>query len=393
MEITRIINVPNKSFLLLGPRGTGKSTLIRQKVPFDYEVNLLQSKFYLPLSANPSLLEEWTQHLKAADWVYIDEVQKIPALMDEVHSLYEKKRLHFALSGSSARKLKRGGANLLAGRALSLTLFPFTYAEYSKHFSFNEALLWGSLPQAMIEVEHRKDYLQSYVETYLREELLQEGIIRKLEPFVRFLQVAGIFNGQVMNKENIAREGHVGRTTVDTYFEVLRDTLIGWELQPLRQKWNRKEVSHSKFYFFDQGVARACAGLLYEDPDPSWLGFSFETLVINEVRAFNHYLRAHKNIFYYNYSGGYEIDLLIEIKKKTLSVKAEYTAIEIKSSTRWDKRWNEPLLDLKEKSKSRIKKLVGVYRGKEILDFGEVRVYPVEKFLLLLSQGEFFASA
>ncbi len=389
MVISRYLVLPKRSFLLLGPRGTGKSTLIRQQIKFDLEIDLLKSKFFLPLSANPSVLEDWTKSLPSGAWIYIDEIQKIPALMDEVHSLYESRRFNFALSGSSARKLKRGGANLLAGRALSVQLFPFTQEEYKAHYSLDSAIEWGALPQVITEPEFKKDFLSSYVETYLREELIEEGLIRKLEPFLRVLQVVGLYNGQVLNIENIARESHVGRTSIDKYFEILEDTLIGFRLPPLRQKWNSKETTHPKFYMFDSGVARACAGLLSEALDASWMGFSLETLIINEVRAYNHYLGKNRALFYYKYSGGYEIDLLIENRKKTLSSVQQITAIEIKSARKWAKRWNAPLRDLKEKSKGRVRRIVGVYRGNVTLEFDDLTVYPAEQFLERLSKGEF----
>ncbi len=390
MVIKRLFTPPKRSFLLLGPRGTGKSTLVRRQIPFDLEIDLLRSKTFLPLSANPSLLEEWTDHLKPGAWIFIDEIQKIPALMDEVHALYEKKRFNFALSGSSARKLKRGGANLLAGRALSTHLFPFTFSEFKPHYSIDDAIAWGSLPQVVTEPEFRSDFLSTYVETYLREELLAEGIVRKLEPFSRFLQVTGLYNGQVLNIENIARESHVKRTTVDKYFEVLEETLIGFRLPAYQPKWNAKEFAHPKFYLFDAGVARGCAGFLNEEPDPMWFGFAFESLVINEVRAFNHYLKANRFLSYYKYANGYEIDLIIENKKKSLSKKQEVTAIEIKYATKWDKRWSEPLFSFAEKSKDRVKRLIGVYRGEKRLEFGELTVYPIKSFLEKLSKGEFF---
>lgn len=389
MIIKRFFSLPKRSFLLLGPRGTGKSTLIRQQIKFDLEIDLLKSKFFLPLSANPSLLEDWTQSLKTGAWIYIDEVQKIPALMDEVHSLYESRKFNFALSGSSAKKLKRGGGNLLAGRALSAQLFPFTHSEYETHHNLSQAIEWGSLPQVVTEPDFRKDFLSSYVETYLREELIEEGFIRKLEPFLRVLQVIGIYNGQILNIENVARESHVGRTTVDKYFDILEDTLIGFRLASFRPKWNAKELTHPKFYLFDTGVARGCAGLLNEELDASWLGFSLETILINEVRAYNHYLSRRRSLFYYKYSGGYEIDLIIENRKKTLSSPQQLTAIEIKSAKKWDSRWNAPLLDFKAKSKGKIKKLVGVYRGDRHMRFGDLNIYPAEQFLSLLSKGEF----
>lgn len=388
MEIRRICQLPSKSFILLGPRGTGKSTLIRKKVPFKLEIDLLRSQEFLPLSANPSLLEKKVADLKAGDWIYIDEIQKIPALLDEVHHLYENKKFHFALSGSSARKLKRGGANLLAGRAIARQMFPLTFAEYKDHYAIVDAIEWGVMPQVVTDPELRGDYLSSYVETYLKEELMEEGIIRKLEPFVRFLQTLGIMNAQVLNIENIARESYVGRTTVDKYFEIIEETLLGFRLAAFKAKWNSKESTHPKFYLFDPGVARACAGLVNDEVDSVWHGHSFETLIINEVRAHNHYLKKNRNLFYY--SAGYEIDLIIENKKKTLSTAQELTAIEIKFSKKWDKRWNSSLVDFKNKSKGRVRRLIGVYRGSEKLEFPDVVVYPAEEFLLKLSEGKFF---
>ncbi len=374
--------------MLLGPRGTGKSTLIRSRIPVDLEIDLLQSKNYLPLMANPSELQRMTQHLKAGSWVFIDEIQKIPSLLDEVHSLYEKKKLQFALSGSSVKKLRRQGANLLAGRALSAHLFPMTYHEYNKVLDLEQAIAWGPLPKTINEKKSRADFLTSYVETYLREELIEEGLIRKLEPFMRFLSICGIYNSQILNVENIAREAFISRSTVQSYFEILEETLIGFRLPSLQVKFSPKELTHPKFYLFDNGVSRACAQLAYEDVDSVWTGFAFEALIINEVKAYNRYLKKQKDFYYYKYSGGYEIDLVIENKKKTISSPQEFTAIEIKSAKKWDKRWNDPLIDFKEKSRGKVKKLIGIYRGSEVLIQNEVEILPAEVFLTRLAEGK-----
>ncbi len=388
MEIKRFLQIPNTSFMLLGPRGTGKSTLIKKVVPIDLEIDLLQAKNYLALSANPSELQERSKNLKADAWVFIDEIQKIPALLDEVHSLYESKKIHFALSGSSVRKLRRQGANLLAGRALITQLFPMTYYEYNKVYDLEQAIAWGSLPKTITNFAHRADFLSSYVETYLREELVEEGMIRKLEPFVRFLNICGNYNAQILNVENIAREAFISRSTVQSYFEILEETLIGFRLPSLQAKFNAKEVSHPKFYLFDNGVSRACANMAFEDIDSVWTGFAFEALILNEVRTYNRYLKKNRDIFYYKYNGGYEIDLIIENKKKTLSSKQELTCIEIKSTKKWDKRWNDPLINFKEKSNGKVKKLLGVYRGKEILNINDVEILPAEIFLTRLAEGK-----
>ncbi|HWU42915.1 MAG TPA: AAA family ATPase [Bdellovibrio sp.] len=387
--INRLLELPDKSFLLFGPRGTGKSTLLKQKLKGAFEVNLLKASEFVPLSQNPSLLWEKLDHLKAGQWVVIDEVQKIPALLDEVHALYEEKKFHFALSGSSARKLKRGGANLLAGRALQNFLFPLVQKEYGRQWKLSEAVDWGTLPGVVTDPTNRVETLATYVETYLRQELMEEGLVRKLVPFSRFLKMAGLYNAQVLNVENIARESHVGRSTVDKYFEILEDTLIGFRLYPLQLGIQTKETTHPKFYFFDSGVARACAGLIFEEIDNVWRGFSFETQVLHEVRAYNHYQKKHREFFFYKVTGGVEIDLLIETRKKTLSKPRELLAIEIKFSQKWDRRWSQNLKAIRS-SCPQIKKSIGVYIGKDILTQDGITIFPFHKFVELLYDGEFF---
>ncbi len=388
--IKRALDLPNKSFLLFGPRGTGKSTLLAMKLKSDLNINLLRSSQYIPLAQDPSLLEQWTAHLKPGQWVVLDEVQKIPALLDEVHRLYEEKGLHFALSGSSARKLKRGGANLLAGRALQRYLFPFVFSEFSSLTTIDEVIDWGTLPGVIVDPLNRIETLATYVETYLKQELIEEGIVRKLDPFMRFLRTAGQYNAQILNVENLARESHVGRTTVDKYFEIIEDTLIGFRLPALPLGLQAKEVSHPKFYFFDCGVARACAGYLNEEIDSVWRGFAFETYVIHEVRAYNSYSKKVRDLFYYKVSGGNEVDLLIETSRKTLSKPQKLVALEIKSSKKWDSRWSHSLQTILDSPKSPVYKAVAVYRGKQILTQGKVSIYPVEEFLKLLYSGDIF---
>lgn len=388
--LTRTITLPNKSFLLFGPRGTGKSTLIRNQLKIDLDIDLLKSSTYLPLLRNPSLLLEWTGHLRKGSWIFIDEVQKIPALLDEVHALYEEKGFNFALSGSSARKLKRGGANLLAGRALQKFLFPFVMGEYRSVASADEVIEWGSLPLVIVDPQNRKQTLATYVETYLRQELMEEGLIRKLDPFARFLQAAGFYNAQILNIENVAREAGVGRTTVDKYFQILEDTLIGFRLPAFAEGIKSKEVQHPKFFLFDTGVARACAGLLNDPVDSIWKGFALETLILNELRAYNHYSDKNRNLFYYQVSGGYDVDFIVETRKKTLSSPRQALLISAKYAKKWDSRWNDPLLDFKTHAKTKVTRLFGVYRGERILTQGEVTILPLEVFLKNLFEGDIF---
>ena len=310
--------------------------------------------------------------------------------MDEVHAIYEEKKLHFAITGSSARKLKRGGANLLAGRALYAQLFPLIRSEFQEHLSLKDYIDWGGLPAVITDPNNRKETLATYVETYLRQELIEEGVIRKLDPFVRFLQVAGIYNAQVLNVENIAREAHLKRTTVDSYFEILQDTLIGFRLEAIQLGLHTKEVRHPKFYFFDSGVARASAGLIFDELDSVWRGFALETQIFHELRAYNSYAKKNKTLYYYKVTSGIEVDFIVELEKKTISRPQKLLAIEVKSSVNWDKRWSHSLAQLLNYKKSNVKRAIGVYMGQKILTQEGIEIYPLDVFLSKLGAGELF---
>lgn len=389
-DIRRLRQLPGKSFLLFGPRGVGKSTLLKQNFPDALTIDLLRSKNYLELSRDPGKIRDLVAHCKHGEWVVIDEIQRVPALLSEVHALYEEKRLHFALSGSSARKLRRGGADLLAGRALQTYLFPFVYPEFKQITSIEDATEWGSLPAVVTEPSTRVELLETYVETYMRQELLEEGLIRKMDPFSRFLQIAGLINGQILNYENISRDAQVGRTTVQSYFEILEDTMLGFKLPAYRAGAKVKESQHPKFYFFDPGVARAAAGLARETIDNSYRGVGFETLMINQVRAYNHYASKNRGLFFYNVSGSIEIDLIIETGKKTLSKPGELVLIEFKSSNKWKSEWSKPISVFSEKTKSKINRKIGVYLGNQKLSSNGVEVFPAENFLDDLFAGSIF---
>lgn len=263
----RTLELPDRTFFLFGPRGVGKSTLLKSQRKWDLQIDLLNSRTYLDLKQDPHRLSEMTGHLKTGSWILIDEVQKVPALLDEVHFLYEERRLQFALSGSSARKLKRGGANLLAGRALDLRLFPFVFPEVCDRFTIEQLLTQGCLPTILTDESHSEDLLSSYVETYLKQELMEEGVIRNLDSFLRFLKDAALRNGSIINAQNLAREASVARTTVQSYFQILEDTMLGFFLPAYQAGIRKKETVHPKFYFFDHAVARAAAGISKDEID------------------------------------------------------------------------------------------------------------------------------
>jgi uncharacterized protein len=251
--IPRLLNCPELPFFLFGPRGTGKSTWLRQVLPDAVCFDLLNAALFLELSRDPHRLEAMVGNLAAGKWVVLDEIQKIPALLDEVHRLMETRRWRFALCGSSARKLHRGGANLLAGRALTLAMESFSAAELGKNFDLDFALDWGLLPFVHNTPDSAADILAAYVNTYLKEELQAEGVIRSVPPFVRFLAVAGQLNGRVVNAQNIAREAAVARSTVDTYFSVLSDTLVGHILSAWRPGLKVREAAQPKILLVRSG--------------------------------------------------------------------------------------------------------------------------------------------
>lgn len=390
----RSLPVPDESFFLFGARGTGKTTWLRGNLADAKWIDLLDSKTFLSLSRDPSLLEGWLGNQKKNSWVVIDEIQKMPGLLDIVHRLIEAKHLHFALTGSSARKLKRSGANLLAGRAILREMFPLISMELGADFKLDLCLRWGGLPQVLRNAVRKKeprDFLEAYFHTYLKEEIREEGLVRQIEPFVRFLEIAANLNGQILNAESISRDCGSKRTTVDKWFAILEDTLIGFRLPAWRPKFKVREIAHPKFYWFDPGVARAAAGRLgAEDIDSVWLGYALETWILHEVRAYNSYSRMRRELYFYALPSDLDIDLLIETKKQTHSAVAEIVGIEIKSSKTWKREWEKPLRELASERKCKVKKMIGVYRGGEELHFDGFDVYPVEEFLLRLHQGEVF---
>ncbi|TAK73962.1 MAG: ATP-binding protein, partial [Gammaproteobacteria bacterium] len=263
MNFSRQLKAPNRSFFLFGPRATGKSTWLKHSFAERLHFDLLRNDVYFTLTSSPTAFRD---RVLAQDpdktWIIVDEVQRIPALLNDVHSLIESHGYRFALSGSSARKLKRGQVNLLAGRALVKHLFPLTAAEYGDAITLEEALEFGTLPSIITDTETRIEQLEAYVGTYLREEIKEEALTRNVQAFGRFLEVAALMNGQVTNLSNLARDAAVPRTTVSAYFDVLIDTLIGNWLPAWMPRAKVKEAAHPKFYFFDCGVVRGIQKLL-----------------------------------------------------------------------------------------------------------------------------------
>jgi len=388
--IKRLLRVPNRSFFLFGPRGVGKSTWLEKTMGDALFFDLLDSSLYLELSQNPMNLEALAGNIPEGSWIVIDEIQKIPTLLDEVHRLMEKKRWRFTLCGSSARKLRRGGVNLLGGRAVTRNLDTFSYAELGEAFDLDFSLQWGLLPWVQLEKENAADILSSYVNTYIKEEIREEGIIRRVPPFLRFLKIAGQLNGQLLNAQNISREAMVPRSSVDVYFSILEDTLLGHFLPAYRPSVKVREQTHPKFYWFDPGVARSAAGLLFDPIDRIWKGTALETMIFHELRVFNHTRNRNREIFFYRTANGAEIDFVIETRKRQPSSVPHIVCIEVKLAEKWNRSWERAMRSLKSSDRIEVDRMIGIYTGHRTYHFDGLDVLPVEEFLNRLYQGNIF---
>lgn len=378
---TRRLNKIETSAFLLGPRGTGKSTWIQENYQDNTLVyDLLNTTELIRLSRNPTLLYQETAHLLPGSWVVVDEIQKVPALLNEVHRIIEEKKIRFILSGSSARKLKESGVNLQAGRALKYNLFPLVSKEVNFELDLQKQISFGMLPSAFLAPNPKK-YLQAYTETYLKEEIREEALARDFGNFARFLEIAARQNGQLTNTAGIARDAGVARQTVQGYFDILVDTLIGFWLEPWKLKRTTKQVSHPKFFFFDSGVVRALSGRLPYPPTPEESGPLFECFILNELRAYMHYTELDYPLYFWRSRHGLEVDILFETANG-------YIAIELKNGSRWEKKFNRGMHRLSEElGKDRVK-CFGVFTGEKQLLIDDVMVYPALDFLKLLWGNE-----
>jgi predicted AAA+ superfamily ATPase len=336
--IKRSLNIlKSNSFFLFGARGVGKTKLVETLLPANERVviDLLDPNEFEIFSLNPKELSARLQKLPVnCQWVFIDEVQRVPSLLDLVHQNIEKTDLKFALTGSSARKLKRGGANLLAGRAYTYHLFPFTFGELATDFNLLDALEWGTLPKitTISAPEERKIFLQTYAHTYIREEIQAEQVVRKLEPFRRFLSVIAQSNGTIISYANIARDVGTSDVTVRSYFQILEDTLLGFLLEPYHQSIRKRQRENPKFYLFDTGVQRALSRTLDVPLKPQTYAFgrAFEHLILCEITRLISYLRNDFTLSYLRTKDDAEIDIIIERPGMPIVL------VEIKSNERID---------------------------------------------------------
>jgi len=374
--VERALDLPGlirkKSHFLFGPRQTGKSFLIRHTLQGVRLYDLLDHATYLALSQQPTRIAE---ELTATDRiVVIDEIQRLPELLNEVHRLIEERGIKFLLTGSSARKLRRGGVNLLGGRARTRYLHPLIARELGRRFDLTRAVQCGTLPSIYFSDDPQAD-LAAYAGSYLQQEIVAEGATRNVPAFSRFLRVAAHCNGTIVNFTNVANDAQVPRTTVYEYFEILKDTLVLHELPAWRKSLKRKPLASSKFYFFDAGVTAALQGRQLRPRTPEF-GEGVETYLMHELVAYRDYVSG-EPLSYWRSTSGFEVDFIL----------GDHTAIEMKAKDTISPPDLRSLRALAEERKLKRHICVSLETRPRRVD--GIAVMPVQKFLDALWSGEY----
>ena len=368
-----------RSAFLFGPRQTGKSSYVREQLGSlpAASYNLLDGGLRLRLLADPTLMRQEIEARQLRNCVvFIDEIQKCPELLDEVQLLIEERGIRFLLSGSSARKLRRAGTNLLGGRARTKYLHPFVYPEVSSDEDLlDRVMARGLLPPHYLSEAPDED-LRSYVDTYLSEEIAAEGQARNLPAFARFLQTAATLNAKMINYTNVANDAQVPRQTVRLWFQILIDTMLGYELPSYTSTMKRKSVETAKFYFFDTGIVRTLRRLPPALPESADFGESFEQYIFMELRAWIDYRKPEERLTYWRSLSGYEVDFLL----------GEEVAIEVKSTTLAQEKHLSGLRALREEGK--FKRLMLVSRDDRPRKLDGIEILPWREFLSRLWANE-----
>jgi predicted AAA+ superfamily ATPase len=371
MEIKRHLQLAPllamKSFFLFGPRATGKTTLIHQQLAETATIiDLLDSRYFLRLSGAPNELESLIA-ANPSDIIVIDEIQRIPELLNEIHRLIETRNITFLLTGSSARKLRRGKANLLAGRVWHARMFPLMHREIPD-FDLNRYLQYGGLPAVYLSA-YPEEELDAYVSTYLKEEILAEGLVRRLPPFSRFLKTIALANGEMINFTKLANDCQVPPSTVTEYVGLLEDTLIGFLLPAWTESKKRKAIKTGKFYFFDPGITHMLAGTETLDRNSDLYARSFEQFICMELRSYLSYRRKKLPLTYWRSKNGHEVDFLL----------GEKTAIEVKASKKISRNDFKGLKYLKEEGV--FQNLILVSQDQVSIRTDNILTLPWQKFL------------
>ncbi|MFA4888221.1 MAG: AAA family ATPase [Candidatus Omnitrophota bacterium] len=373
--IPRLFTPPKQSFFLFGPRGTGKSTWLRQNMPDALWIDLLEADQFRSYSARPERLKEFVLARSEKKIVVIDEIQKVPDLLSIVHSLIEKKLgLRFILTGSSSRKLKKTGADLLAGRVIKRTLYPFMAVELSSKFNLASALKQGLLPLVFSAVDPAA-VLRTYASLYVREEVQMEGLVRNIGNFSRFLEAISFSHGSLLNTSNVARECEVERKVVEAYITILEDLLLAFRVPVFSRKAKRATITHPKFYYFDAGVYRSLRPCGILDKPEEIEGAALEGLIAQHLLAWSSYRGEKNKVYFWRTAAGSEVDFVVYGEEV-------FWAIEVKNTS---KIRTEDLRSLRSfKAEYPQSNAFLLYRGKERLKKDNVLCIPCDEFLLNL---------
>jgi predicted AAA+ superfamily ATPase len=361
-----------KSHFLFGPRQTGKTSLIRHSLKGVRSYDLLDHSVYLSLSQNPGRI---AQEINPRDKiVVIDEIQRLPVLLNEAHRLIEERGIRFLLTGSSARKLRRGGVNLLGGRARTKYIHPLTYRELGNRFDLFKAIERGLLPSIYLSEDPLAD-LEAYTGSYLQQEIVAEGVTRNVPAFSRFLKVAALCNGTAVNFTNVSNDAQVPRTTIYEYFEILKDTLLLYELPSWRKSKKRKPLASSKYYFFDVGVVATLQGRPFRPGTPEF-GEALETYLMHELVSYRDYISG-EPLSYWRSTSGFEVDFIL----------GDHTAIEVKAKENLSARDLKSLRALMEEKK--LKRYLCVSLEPRRRNLENVTLLPLREFLEALWSREY----
>lgn len=379
MELTtRFFHPPSQSFFLVGPRGTGKSTWLHHLFPRALFLDLLDTELCRTLAARPEQLNTLIQGNPTKHPVIIDEIQRVPEVLSIVHQLIERDRaLRFVLTGSSARKLKRAGVDLLAGRALLRTMHPFMATELGSAFQLEAALQFGLLP-LVVASPHPEDLLRSYASLYLKEEVRMEGLVRRIGDFARCLEALSFSHGAVLNTAHVARDCEVKRKTVESYLDVAEDLLLTFRLPVFTKRAKRHLIHHPKFYYFDAGVFRSLRPRGPLDAPGELGGAALEGLVAQHLRAWNAYSGDRHQLSFWRTKAGLEVDLVLYGPETFLAIEVKPTRTIHPEDLRGLRAFHEDYPAAT---------LLYLYRGRERLKVKQVLCLPCEEFLARLVPG------
>lgn len=374
--IKRLLDIKlpkNRSAFLWGPRKTGKTSWIKENYRDSVLIDLLKTDVFADYASRPSLLRE--QYQDYEDLIIIDEIQMVPDLLNEIHWLIENTKASFLMTGSSARKLRRGHANLLAGRAWRYTMTPLSYLE-TKGFNLEEVVISGLLPPHFVSDFPLED-LRAYVADYLKEEIAIEATMQNIPAFAEFLRISAITSSELLNYTNVGRETGVSAKVVRSYFQILEDTLLGFRIRPWRKKKNRRLMETEKFYFFDVGVCNYLARRMPKLGTPEF-GKSFEHFILMELKAYQAYRNPELEIRYWRTTSGFEVDFILDDM---------VTAIEVKGSQRIHSNHIKGLRALLEEFKIQYPIVVSLEKQPRTVEPG-IEILPWQLFLERLWSGE-----